>query len=199
MKIQVENMLDKGIIRTSNSAWSTPAVLVPKRSLDGKPKYRFCVDFRALNSVTKFDQYPLPKFETTSTLFGSRYFTVLNCYIGFRQVNIKEHKEKNGVSCPFGQFEFNRLPFGLSNNPSNFQRLIGVVLKNLIGTDCWVFLDIIVFSKTAEEHALSLESVLKRFDEANLQLHPGECEFAKTEVRYLGFLSELAYQLPPTS
>jgi hypothetical protein len=160
-------MVDKGIIRPSNSAWSAPAILVPKRSLDGKPKYRYCLNFRALNSVTKFDPYPLPKFdETTSTLFGSRYFSVLGCYSGFWQVNIKEeHKERTGFSCPFGHFEFNRLPFGLSNSASHFQRLMDAVLKNLIGTDCWVFLDdIIVFSKTAEEHALRLESVLRRFD-----------------------------------
>ena len=96
MKAQVENMLAKGVIRESSSPWSAPAILVPKKSADGKPKYRFCVDFRALNAVTKFDPYCLPVFEeSTSTLFGSNYFTVLDCYSGFWQVNIKEeHKEK---------------------------------------------------------------------------------------------------------
>ena len=79
MQRQVQKMLDRDI-RKSNSPWSAPAILVPKKSPDGKPKFRFCVDFRALNAVTKFDAYPLPRFdETTSTLFGSKYFTVLEC------------------------------------------------------------------------------------------------------------------------
>jgi hypothetical protein len=62
MKAQFEKMLEKGIIRDSCSPWSAPATLVPKKNPDGKPKFRFCVDFRALNSVTKFDPHPLPKF-----------------------------------------------------------------------------------------------------------------------------------------
>ena len=154
MKDQIENMLKKEVIRESSSAWSAPAILVPKKTTDGKPKYRFCVDFRSLNAVTKFDPYPLPVFEeTTSTLFGSRYFSVLDCYSGFWQVPIKEeHKERTGFTVPQGHYEFNRLPFGLSNSPSNFQRLMDIVLRNLVGTECWVFIDdVIVYSKSAEE------------------------------------------------
>jgi hypothetical protein len=114
MQKQVEDMLKKGAIRESKSPWSPPAILVPKKSLDGTPKFRFCVDFRALNAVTIFDSYPLPTFEeTTSTLLGSRYFKVLDFYSGFWQVNIKEsRKERTGFSVPSGHYEFNRLPFG---------------------------------------------------------------------------------------
>ena len=75
MQRQLQDMLDKNIIRESQSPWSAPANLVQKKSLDGRYKYRFCVDIRALNAVTKFDPYPLPSFEeTTSTLHGSKYF-----------------------------------------------------------------------------------------------------------------------------
>jgi len=97
MKSQIGNMLSKGVFTDSHSPWSTPAIILPKRSLDGKHKYRFCVDFRAVNTVTKFDSYPLPEFEeSTSTLFGSKYFSVLDCYSGFWQINIKEeHKERS--------------------------------------------------------------------------------------------------------
>jgi len=134
MKAQVKNIL-KGVIRESSSPLSAPAILVPKKSPDGKPKYRFCLDFRALNSVTKFDPYPLPRFEqTTSVLHGSKYFSVLDCYSGFWHVTIKEqHRERTGFAVPFGHYEFNRLPFGFSNSLSNFQRLMDVVLRNLIG------------------------------------------------------------------
>jgi hypothetical protein len=72
-------MLDKGVIRPSNPPWTAPALLVPKKSADGKPKYRYCVDFRALNAVTRFDPYPLPVFEETPAgLYDSKYFTVLD-------------------------------------------------------------------------------------------------------------------------
>ena len=191
MKAQIGKMLEKGVIRESCSPWTSPAILVPKRSPDGKPKYRFCVDFRALNAVTKFDPYPLPVFEeTTSTLHGSKYFSVLDCYSGFWQVKIKEeHKERTGFTVPSGHFEFNRLPFGLSNSPANFQRLMDLVLKDLIGDELHVFIDdVIIFSKTAEEHAARLEHVLERFDRASLQLHPQKCSIARPQVNYLGYV-----------
>jgi len=191
MKAQIGKMLEKGVIRESCSPWTSPALLVPKRSPDGKPKYRFCVDFRALNAVTKFDPYSLPVFEeTTSTLHGSKYFSVLDCYSGFWQVKIKEeHKERTGFTVPSGHFEFNRLPFGLSNSPANFQRLMDLVLKDLIGDELHVFIDdVIIFSKTAEEHAARLEHVLDRFDRANLQLHPQKCSIARPQVNYLGYV-----------
>ena len=71
MKAQIENMLQKGFIRESKSPWSAPAILVQKRSPDGKPKFRFCVDFRTLNSVTKYDSYPLPVLEETTCFLAS--------------------------------------------------------------------------------------------------------------------------------
>jgi hypothetical protein len=84
MENQIETMLRKGVIEESSFPWSSPVILVPKKSLDGKPKYRFCVDFRALNAVTQFDTNPLPVFEeTVSTLHGSKYFSVIDSYSGF--------------------------------------------------------------------------------------------------------------------
>jgi hypothetical protein len=71
---------------------------------------------------------------------------------------------KTAFSCPFGHYDFNRLLFGLSNSPTNFQRKMDVVLRNLVGTEAWIFIDdVVVFSKSAEE----LGNVLQRFDEAN--------------------------------
>jgi len=101
---QIQDMLNKGVIEESSSPWSSPAILVPKRSPDGTPKYRFCVDFRALNAVTQFDTYPLPLFgETVSTLHGSKYFSVLDCYSGFLQIKIaEEDKLETAFSTPEG-------------------------------------------------------------------------------------------------
>jgi len=147
MESQVQKMLDQDVVRENNSPSSAPAILVPKRSLDGKPRYRFYVDFRALNSVTKLDSYPLPLIEeTTSNLYGSRYFSLLDCYSGFRQVSIKEeHKERTAFTVPSGHYEFNRLPFGLSSSPAKFQRLMDTVLRSLVGSECWVFLDDVIY------------------------------------------------------
>jgi hypothetical protein len=131
-------MLAKGIIEESNSPWNAPAmILVPKKSLDGKPKYRFCVDFRELNKISPFDTYPLPLFEeTVSTLHCSKYFTVIDCYSGFWQIKIaEEDRLKTAFSTPSGHYQFQRLPYGLSNSPARFQRLMDVVLINLTGSE----------------------------------------------------------------
>jgi hypothetical protein len=91
METQVKDMLKKGVIEPSQSPCGAPALLVPNKSLDGKPKYRFCVDLRALNKITTFDNYPLPVFdETVSTLHGSRYFSVIDLYSGFWQIKLAE-------------------------------------------------------------------------------------------------------------
>jgi hypothetical protein len=106
-------------------------------------------------------------------------------FLRILQIPIKEeHKDCIGFAVPSGHYEFNRLPFGLSNNPANFHRLMDVVLKDPVGSDCNVFMeDTVVLFSTAEKHALRLEYILERFDRANLQLHPGKCEIAKNECK----------------
>ena len=191
MKKQAENMLAKGVIRESTSPWAAPALLVPKKTLDEKTKYRFCVEFRALNAVTSFNPYPLPVlYETTLTMFGSRYSSVLECYSAFWQIGIREeHKERTGFTVAFGHYEFNRLPFCLSNSPTNFQRLMDTVLKGIIVDESHVFVDdVVVFSRTAEEHEARIEHVLERFDRATLQFHPQKYAFAQPQVNYLGYV-----------
>ena len=96
---QVKTILDKGIIGPIASSWNFPAFLIPKRSLDGTPKFRFCVDFRALKQVTKPDIYYLPPFEETmSTLHGSRYFSTIDCESGFHQVKVAEAEREKPPS-----------------------------------------------------------------------------------------------------
>ena len=138
-------MLSKLIIRESFSPCCHRRFSYQKL-LDGKPKYRFCVEFRALNAVTKLDPYPLPNMnETTSNIFGSKYFSVLDCYIVFWQVKIKE-EHKEAFTVPSGHFDFNRLQFGLSNSPANIQPLIDIVLRNFMGVKCLVYIDdVIIF------------------------------------------------------
>jgi hypothetical protein len=141
--------------------------------------------------VTQFDTYPLPVFEeTVSTLHGSRYFSVVDCFSGFWQIKIaEEDKMKTVFSVPSGHYNILRLPFGLSNSPASFQRLMDIVLRDLVGTECYTFIDdVIVYGNTIEEHARRLEHVLQRFERANLQLQPSKCVFARPEVEYLRYI-----------
>ena len=112
MESPVRTMLKKRVIEPSSSPWNSPAILVPKKSTVGRPKYLFCVDYRALYKVTQFDTYPLLVFEeTVSTLHGSQYFSVLDCYSGFWQVKLaEEDKMKTAFSVPSGHYNFLRLP-----------------------------------------------------------------------------------------
>jgi hypothetical protein len=149
------------------------------------------VDFLALNAVSHRDSYSLPIFEDTFwTLYGSRYYRVLYGYSGYWQVQLaEEDKPKTAFSTPQGLFHFVRLPSGIQNGPSNFQRLMDIVLKELIGSEAWVYLDyIIVFSKSIEKHAEGLEHVLQRFERANFQLKAEKCAFAQGQVNYLGYV-----------
>jgi len=122
MKTQVEKMLKQGVIRERHSC-SAPSILVPKKSLDDKTKFWFCVYFRALNAVTKFNPHPLHAMdEAASILFGSKYFSVLECFSGFYQVSMREdHRQQTAFTLPSGHNKFTRLYFGLANSPYNIQ------------------------------------------------------------------------------
>ena len=99
----------------------------------------------------------------------------------------EENNMKTAFSVPSGHYNFLRLPYGLANSPSNFQRLMDLVLRDLVGNVAYVFIDdVIVYGNTIEEHASRLSHVLERFDRSNPQLQPGNCVFAQPQVEYLG-------------
>ena len=184
---EVDKMLEKGVIRQSVSPWSSPIVLVRKK--DGT--WRFCVDFRKVNAVTHKDAYPLPNIEETlDSLDGAQYFSTLDLASGYWQVELEEEaKEKTAFATPLGLYEFNVMPFGLTNAPATFQRLMECVLAGLSLDRCLVYLDdVIVFSRSFDEHLVNLECVFERLAQAGLTLKLSKCTFCQKEVRYLGHI-----------
>ena len=131
-------MLNQGVVRPSSSPWSSPTVLM--RNKNGA--WRFCVDYRKVNSMTRRDAYPLPWIDATlDALAGAQYFTTLDLASGYWQVELEEDVKKTAFSTPFGHYEFNVMPFGLTNAPPTFQRLMDCVLAGISPEQCLIYLD----------------------------------------------------------
>lgn len=189
---QVSKMLDQGIIRPSDSAWSSPIWVVPKKTdASGKQKWRLVVDFRKLNEKTIDDKYPIPNINDVLDKLGKcHYFTTLDLASGFYQVEMDPQDiSKTAFNVEHGHFEFLRMPMGLKNSPSTFQRVMDNVLRGLQNEICLVYLDdIIVFSTSLQEHINNLEKVFQRLRESNFKIQMDKSEFLKLETAYLGHI-----------
>ena len=181
----VSDMQEQGVVKPSNSPWASPIVLVPKK--DGS--LRFCVDFRRLNAITRKDVYPLPRVEDIlDTLGEAKYFTSLDLASGYWQVELdQDARAKSAFTTHHGLFEFVRMPFGLCNAPATFQRLMQAVLSGLEWRSCFAYLDdILIASRTFDDHLRHLREVFGRLREAGLRLKPKKCLILRNEVPYLG-------------
>ena len=141
---EVEKMLEKGFIKPTDSPWASPIVLVTKK--DGST--RFCIDYRRLNDVTRKDAYPLPNInEILETLSGAEWFNTLDLASGYWQVPVAlADRAKTAFISRKGLFEWKVMPFGLSNAPANFFRLIELVLWAYTGNIAWSILTILLYS-----------------------------------------------------
>ncbi|KAE9008716.1 hypothetical protein PR002_g15822 [Phytophthora rubi] len=179
-------MLGAGVTEEGNGAWGFPVVLVRKK--DGE--IRFCVDYRALNKLTKKDVYPLPRIdETVEALSGALLFTTLDLKAGYWQIMVApEDRDKTAFVTKKGLYRFVRMPFGLTNALSTFQRMMNQVLRRLTWSTCLVYLDdIVVFTKSGiERHVMELASVLERLVAAGLTLKLRKCRFAMESMEYFG-------------
>ena len=186
VKAHIQEMLNLGAIRPSNSPWASAIVLVRKK--DGR--LRFCTDLRRLNNRTIKDAYSLPKIESIlDSLIGAQIISTLDLKAGYWQVEMAEEcKAYTAFTCgPLGFYECDTMPFGATNAPATFQRLMHDCLGDLNMNWCIVYLDdIIIFSDTKEEHLKRLEAVFQKLAAAGLKLKPSKCFFFREETEYLG-------------
>lgn len=189
---QINEMLKQGIIVNSSSPYNAPIWVVPKKMDNSqKQKWRIVIDYRKLNDNTIDDKFPMPNIEDLFGKLGNcRYFSTIDLAKGFHQIEVHpDDRCKTAFSTANGHFEFTRMPFGLKNSPSTFQRLMNHILRDFINKICVVYLDdILIFSASLEEHILSLKKVLQRLREKNLKVQIDKCNFAELSTNYLGHI-----------
>ena len=159
LKQKSDKLLEAGVIRESDSSWSAPIVVVPKRD-GGK---RLCIDYRALNAITRPFIWPIPRVEDILTKLGkAKFFTTLDLRSGYHHIALnKETIKKTAFCTPFHKYEYLNVSFGLVQAPSYFQKLMNKVRNGL--NFAFAYLDdIIIFGNTAEEHLKHIQIIINR-------------------------------------
>lgn len=185
---QISSLLAQNIIQESSSPWSCPVHIVPKKiDATGEQKWRLVIDYRRLNEKTIEDKYPLPNINDILDRLGrAQYFTTLDLASGYHQVEMSpDDIEKTAFSTERGHYEFLRMPFGLKNAPSMFQRLMDSVLRGLNNVLTYLD-DVIIFSTSLQEHVDKCRQVFERFRQHNLKIQLNKSEFLQKQVKFLG-------------
>jgi hypothetical protein len=185
LKTQLQELLDKGYIRPSSSPWGCPALFVKKK--DGS--LRMCVDYRPLNAVTIKNKYPLPRIDVLfDQLAGAKVFSKINLRSGYHQIKIRPCDiPKTAFSTRYGLYEFLVMSFGLTNAPAYFMYLVNSMFMTELDKFVVVFIDdILIYSKSEEEHATHLRVVLQRLRDHKLYAKFSKCEFWVQSVKFLG-------------
>ncbi|XP_077993259.1 uncharacterized protein LOC144447231 [Glandiceps talaboti] len=185
LRNEVKYMLDNDIIEPSYSAWSSPCVLVPKPG----NCYRFCTDYRRVNTLSKTDSYPLPRIDDCIDKIGNaKFVSKFDLLKGYWQIPLTDRaREVSAFVTPDGLYEYKVMPFGMKNAPATFQRLINRVIANLEG--CGGFVDdVSVHSDTWQQHLQRLRKFFERLSEAKLTVNLAKSEFCHATVTYLGHI-----------
>lgn len=190
---ELDKMLELGVVTPSESPWNNPVLLVKKANGD----WRFCLDSRKLNEVTKGDSYAIPYIpQVLDSLKDARYLSTIDLSSSFWQIGLtKESQEKTSFTVPGrGCYQFTAMPFGLSGAPSRQQRLMDMLLGHGFCSDiedgivyCYVD-DIVIAAKNFETHLLLLNRVLDKLKQANLTINHEKSKFFRTKIKYLGYV-----------
>ncbi|GJP30377.1 hypothetical protein CLOM_g962, partial [Closterium sp. NIES-68] len=185
LRNQLDYLLAKGFIRPSTSPFAAPILFTPKK--DGG--LRMCTDYRALNRVTIKSRYPIPRTdELIDNLRGARYFSKIDLRGSYHQIRVfTDDCHKTAFRTRYGSYEYTVMPFGLTNAPSTFQLTMNGVFRDLLDKCIIIYLDdILIYSKTREQHLKDLEAVFQRLQQNRLITKGSKCEFLKQELEFLG-------------
>ncbi|WVZ89723.1 hypothetical protein U9M48_036088 [Paspalum notatum var. saurae] len=181
LKKQLDELLEKGFIRDSVSPWGAPVLFVKKK--DGT--IRMCIDYRDLNAVTIKNKYPLPRIDDLlDRLKGAKHFSKIDLRSGYHQMRIRESDIlKIAFVTRYGHHEFTVVSFGLTNAPAYFMNMMNMIFMKELDQCVVVFIDdILIFSKTREEHKI----VLEKLRENQLYGKFSKCDFWLEKVAFLG-------------
>ncbi|GBG77141.1 hypothetical protein CBR_g23467 [Chara braunii] len=187
LRKQLDELLEKGWIRPSSSPFGAPVLFVPKK----EGELRMCIDYRGLNAITVKNAEPLPRIDDLlDRVQGAKYFSKIDLKSGYHQIEVHpDDQYKTAFRTRYGHYEFIVMPFGLTNAPATFQRCMNDLFRPWLDRFVVVYLDdILVFSKTLQEHQGHLRQVLEKLREANFKIDAKKCDWAKTQVLYLGHI-----------
>ena len=185
LKKQLDALLEKGFIRSSVSPWGAPVLFAKKK--DGG--LRLCIDYRVINKHTIRNVSPLPRIDDLlDHLHGAQYFSKIDLQSGYHQIRLTEEAiPLTGFNTRYGHYEWVVTPFGLTSAPGTFQTLMNDTFRDLLDECVLIYLDdILIFSRTAEEHRKHVELVLRRLQEHKLRAKLSKCAFGLTELDFLG-------------
>ncbi|KAL0546400.1 hypothetical protein IC582_016308 [Cucumis melo] len=186
LKVQLQELLDKGFIRSSVSPWGAPVLFVKKK--DGS--MRLCIDYRELNKVIVKNRYPLPRIDDLfDQLQGATVFSKIDLRSGYHQLRIKDGDvPKTNFRSRYGHYEFIVMSFGLTNAPAVFMDLMNRVFREFLDTFVIVFIDdILIYSKTEAKHEEHLRMVLQTLQDNKLYAKFSKCKFWLKQVSFLGY------------
>lgn len=184
---EIQKLLDEDIIEVSDSEYASPIHLVPKAP-GSDTKYRIVTDFKNLNKITVKDRYPLPRIESIFEKLGrSTIFSKIDLKRGYWQIKLAEDSRKyTATISPVGLFQFKVLPMGLCNATSTFMRMMDFILRPLKHCASAYIDDIIVYSRSAEEHETHLRQVFESLQKYGLTINPSKTELGQTKLSFLG-------------